>query len=246
MNTYKNHGWVAFMMAAAALASTCSSESLAITDTSDEGSVCLLGNINAPAALPSAFPQIDRSDAVESVLASLKTITSTESPSLHILRRRSKTDLHPHTATSVHALTETTYKLGNILGEGGFATVYHATTSDGQDVALKCVDTLNPKKPGGLALSREFEFQLAANHPYVMPAMDFLKYNTGHECIVMELAANGSMKSLLKKDPVMKDGKDLKRLFYRIMKAFQQLHRIPIAHRMFSPILYPHVMYDCV
>ena len=133
------------------------------------------------------------------------------------------------------------YMLGDVIGEGAFATVYRATQPGvGREVAIKVIRAELADDPG-FVRGFETEAQLVAHleHPHIVPLYDFWR-EPGGAYLVFRLLRGGSAHDLLHRDgPWELDRVD--RLVMEVGGALVAAHTAGVVHRDVKP---DNVLFD--
>lgn len=167
-----------------------------------------------------------------------KSESSTDDRPIGLIRKKSTTKV---------SLNDN-YVKGKLLGQGGFGTVWETYKRDDPSknpLALKC---LRPDQAETHSASqveeefkREYDFQKAAQSPYVLNAFELTKMD-GQTCVVMEIAKGGDIEDYFVKKLNL-EGEKVKRVpepsakpaFYQWALAVKALHDNKIAHRDIKP-----------
>ncbi|MBO4351318.1 MAG: protein kinase [Proteobacteria bacterium] len=144
------------------------------------------------------------------------------------------------------------YEIVNVIGSGGFATVYRALRlEDRQEVAIKVMDL---KKCGDQKVSKRFlrEAEIAADihHPNVTKSYDFgYMEDTGQPFIVMELLHGHDLTTELKKNGPLSPRRAFM-LFRPVVDALAAGHKIGVVHKDLKPdnffIVNPGTQNECM
>jgi len=126
------------------------------------------------------------------------------------------------------------YKIVNLLGKGGMATVYRAyQESVGRDVAFKVIKAdLSELDQFSERFKREAHTVAGLSHPHILKVFDYGR----HESVVylvMELMTGGSLTELIRSDTLTLSATT--RLLEQISGALDYAHRRGIIHRDLKP-----------
>ena len=127
------------------------------------------------------------------------------------------------------------YGLGDLIGRGGFGTVYRANDPDhGRDVAIKILPgTFGDKERRRFDRERQTMGRLGA-HPNIIAVHDSGYTDEGEGYIVMELATGGSLRDRLESDgPLPWD--EAVSIMAAIAGAAQAAHDQGVLHRDIKP-----------
>jgi serine/threonine-protein kinase len=127
------------------------------------------------------------------------------------------------------------YRLVELLGEGGMATIYRATDAElGRDVAVKVMRPEYGRDPGFIARFRQ-EAQAAArlSHPNIAQVYDYGS-DGGAPFIVMELVEGGDLASVIRERGPLPVGAAA-RIAGQIADALEAAHARGIIHRDVKP-----------
>ncbi|KAK8866911.1 hypothetical protein M9Y10_009879 [Tritrichomonas musculus] len=123
------------------------------------------------------------------------------------------------------------YQRHEELGRGGFAAVYRVTNqSTGEEFALKVVPKERVQKPKSLEkLKNEMALQRSLNHPNILKSYDNFEDSKNYY-ILLELAPNGSVKDMVKKNRYLSEY-ETARILREVMSGLCYLHDNRIIHR---------------
>lgn len=123
------------------------------------------------------------------------------------------------------------YQRHEELGRGGFAAVYRVTNqSTGEEYALKVVPKERVQKPKSLEkLKNEMALQRSLNHPNILKSYDNFE-DSKNFYILLELAPNGSVKDMVKKNRYLSEY-ETARILREVMSGLCYLHDNRIIHR---------------
>jgi beta-lactam-binding protein with PASTA domain/tRNA A-37 threonylcarbamoyl transferase component Bud32 len=127
------------------------------------------------------------------------------------------------------------YRLVELLGQGGMATIYRATDSQlGRDVAVKVLHREYGRDPDFVARFRQ-EAQAAASlsHPGIVGVYDFGTDDSG-PYLVMELVDGEDLASLLRRNGPLPP-RQAARLVAEVARALDAAHDRGIVHRDVKP-----------
>lgn len=126
------------------------------------------------------------------------------------------------------------YKIEELIGRGGMATVYKARqTSIGRDVAIKIL----PPHPGmDTQFVERFQIEAATigklQHPHILPIIDYGK-DDGMLYLVMAYAGGGSLRDLLDAERI--SPQRTARILKQVAAALDYSHEQGIVHRDIKP-----------
>lgn len=128
------------------------------------------------------------------------------------------------------------YEIGEVIGQGGFATVYRARQiSLNRDVAVK-VDSrvLTDSRNQRRFLREATASALISSHPHVISLIDAGTTSDNRPYLVMELCDNGSVGQLVRRHGAMAPA-DVVELGIAISSALAAAHERGILHRDIKP-----------
>jgi len=124
------------------------------------------------------------------------------------------------------------YQVSNLLGKGGFASVYRAKCiSTGQDVAIKMVDKKQMAAAGMSGRVRqEVAIHSRLKHPSILNLITFLE-DENYVYLVLELCENGELARFLKQNNTVFSEQDARTVFTQVVSGTLYLHSHGIMHR---------------
>lgn len=124
-----------------------------------------------------------------------------------------------------------TYKVREILGKGGFGTVFKVIDLDSNDVyALKVTPRASLNKPKLIQKHRsEVKIQSGLNHPNICRSYDYFEDRT-NTYILLEYCPNKSVKDLLKQKKRLSEEETAK-ILRDVVDGLNYLHDNRIIHR---------------
>ena len=127
------------------------------------------------------------------------------------------------------------YRLVELLGQGGMATIYRATDSElGRDVAVKVLHPEYGRDPDFVARFRQEAHAAAAlSHPGIVAVHDF-GVDEGGPYLVMELVDGEDLAALLKRNGPLPP-RQAARLVAEVARALDAAHDRGIVHRDVKP-----------
>lgn len=125
------------------------------------------------------------------------------------------------------------YRLEQLVGRGGFAWVYRASTPSGLDVAFKRLH--NGDSSAILRFARETQVLKALpSTPFVASYIDGGQTDDGWPFLVLEYVAGISLKAGMERHPMLEPRKAV--TFMAVLcEALAGLHRLGVAHRDVKP-----------
>lgn len=130
-------------------------------------------------------------------------------------------------------LVEGRYRLEQLVGIGGFAWVYRASTPSGQDVAFKRLH--NGDSSAVLRFARETQVLKALpSTPYVASYVDHGQTDDGWPYLALEYVDGISLKVGIERRPLL-DPRRAVTFMSVLCGAFAGLHRLGVAHRDVKP-----------
>src|SRR5918993_9312 len=123
------------------------------------------------------------------------------------------------------------YRLVELLGQGGMATIYRAHDSQlGRDVAVKVLRAEYGRDPAFVARFRqEAQSAAALSHPNVVNVFDY-GMESGDPFIVMELIDGGDLGEVIKERGML-EPLAAARIAQQIFEALDTAHARGIVHR---------------
>jgi tetratricopeptide (TPR) repeat protein len=129
------------------------------------------------------------------------------------------------------------YLLGDVLGVGGMATVYRATTPGGQEVAVKVLHPGMAATEEGQRFRREYSTLRDLRHPGVVRVFDAGEKGD-YPWLAMELVPGTDLESLIeqwKQDPPHDRFERVDRIFRSLCSALAYVHGQGFIHRDLKP-----------
>ncbi len=126
------------------------------------------------------------------------------------------------------------YKIINILGRGGMATVYRAMDTElDEEIALKVFEVASNFQEGLLRLKKELKLSRRLSHPNIIRLHD-IGGHRGFYYLSMELLEGIDLETLLEKNGVVpiKQGLDL---MLQVCQGLQAVHEKGVIHRDLKP-----------
>lgn len=134
---------------------------------------------------------------------------------------------------SVDDLFDGRYRLGRVLGRGGYARVYEAVdTSLGRTVALKVIDGEGADPADAARVRSEIRLLASLSHPSLVTLYDARLASTP-AYLSMELIAGPTLADLIARGPIGEA--DVARTGAEIAEAFAVIHSRGIVHRDVKP-----------
>ncbi len=126
------------------------------------------------------------------------------------------------------------YTVGELIGQGGMATVYKAhQESIGRTVAIKVMPPQFMSDPSFLErFKREVEVIAKLQHPHILPVYDYGDYR-GRPYIVMAYLEGGTLSERVKQGAMPLD--EIVRIVKQVADALDFAHGEGIIHRDFKP-----------
>ena len=124
-----------------------------------------------------------------------------------------------------------TYNIHNILGQGGFGTVFRVTKGEyKEEFALKVTPLEALKKPKLMQKHRsEVEIQRRLDHPNILKSYDYFE-DSKNTYIVLELCPNQSIKELVRKKGSLSENETAS-ILRGVISGVVYLHDNRIIHR---------------
>jgi len=133
----------------------------------------------------------------------------------------------PHTLTA-------RYKLGEVLGEGGYSVVKAGISNiDKKKVAVKIVTRAGLKPDDDAALRQEVKILDRLHHKNIVEQIDFFEEDK-YFYIILEYLDGGELFDRIVKKTFYNE-KEARDLVYIVLKAIQYMHCINIIHRDLKP-----------
>lgn len=126
------------------------------------------------------------------------------------------------------------YKIIDVLGAGGMATVYRAHQSNiERDVAVKIMAAAFAQQADFVQrFKQEAALFAKLEHPHILPIYDYGDED-GHLYLVLRLMEGGSLESLVRKRSVPLS--DVAKIMSQIANALDHAHRQSVIHRDMKP-----------
>lgn len=127
------------------------------------------------------------------------------------------------------------YEVHNLLGKGGFATVYHATClKSGVECAIKMIDKKLMQSTGMVyRVKQEVTIHSRLKHPSILELYTFFE-DVNFVYLVLELCHNGELQQYLKKNNEVLSEPEASHIMKQIVEGIQYLHSHNILHRDMS------------
>jgi len=143
--------------------------------------------------------------------------------------------------TKVGDIIDERYKVTEILGQGGFATIFGAIRlEDGLEVVVKALHNLAVKNDSVAMerFKREARIAVSLDHPNIVHTLGFGRMEGDQLYLAMERLRGPSLEDILNRGPM--DPAEVGRLLSQLLKALAAAHREGIIHRDLKPtnILY--------
>lgn len=124
------------------------------------------------------------------------------------------------------------YEVLNLLGKGGFASVYRAKClKTSVEVAIKMIDKKLMTENGMVSRVRqEVAIHSRLKHPTVLELYTFFE-DSDYVYLVLELAHNGELQRYLKNNSVTITEEEVAYIMYQIVEGLLYLHSHNILHR---------------
>jgi len=124
------------------------------------------------------------------------------------------------------------YQVGNLLGKGGFASVYKATCiNNGLEVAIKMVDKQQMKMSGmNERVRQEVAIHSRLKHPAILELITFFE-DENYVYLVLELCHNGELARFQKQNNVVFTEPQARAVFDQVVSGLMYLHSHGIMHR---------------
>ncbi|KAI8916100.1 kinase-like domain-containing protein, partial [Gorgonomyces haynaldii] len=121
------------------------------------------------------------------------------------------------------------YELYEVLGKGGFGTVYRAQTNNTQ-VAIKLINKQQMKQQNlTRRVANEVEVHWQLRHPSILELYNYFE-DAEYVYLVMELCENGELYKYLKqRDPLTEQ--ETRGIMHQLVKGLHYLHSNGIIHR---------------
>jgi serine/threonine protein kinase len=124
----------------------------------------------------------------------------------------------------------TRFEIGQVLGQGGYATVREATSKlDGSHVALKIINRANLDSNAEKNIRNEVSLLQSLNHPNIVRGFDFFE-EPGQFYFVMEKICGGELFDRIVKKTHYNE-KEARSLVRTLLAGIKYCHDRSIAHR---------------
>mmetsp|Transcript_7741 Transcript_7741/g.8449 ORF Transcript_7741/g.8449 Transcript_7741/m.8449 type:complete len:383 (-) Transcript_7741:100-1248(-) len=173
-------------------------------------------NAAPPASNPAPKPQASRP-------------TSVSTPTTPVNNSSKEQRVRPPGAT-----IQQFYKLGEVLGEGGYSVVRLGTSlEDGRKVAVKVVTRANLAKEDEDSLRSEVQILTSINHPNIVKAFEFFEEEK-YFYVILEYLDGGELFDRIVKKTFYNE-KEARDLVQTLLLALKYLHHKNIVHRDLKP-----------
>jgi serine/threonine protein kinase len=128
----------------------------------------------------------------------------------------------------------TRYTVREFVGQGAFATVWHADDPEGP-IAIKRFHSVSMKPR---AFYHELNVLLRLKHPHIVRAVNLLEADSGARYLMMEYCPGGTLRPVLsraRRAGATLDVREVLRLGRQLGSALQAAHTLGIVHRDLKP-----------
>ena len=124
------------------------------------------------------------------------------------------------------------YQVGDLLGRGGFASVYKARCiNNGVDVAIKMVDKQQMiRAKMDERVRQEVGIHARLNHPSIVKLISYFEDNT-YVYLVLELCHNGELARYIRNTKLAFSEQEARVIFEQVVSGVKYLHSHAIMHR---------------
>ena len=131
---------------------------------------------------------------------------------------------------AMHLTFTDLYDLREVLGKGGFATVFHGVQKRNEEsVAVKVIDRRNMAVLDQESLKQEREILQKLSHPHIIKCIDVFEEPTTY-FIIMELITGGELfEKIVQKTTYSED--DTRSVVNTLLSAIKHCHDNNIVHR---------------
>ncbi|MBA2662637.1 MAG: protein kinase [Bradymonadaceae bacterium] len=128
------------------------------------------------------------------------------------------------------------FRILEILGTGGFGTVYRAMQENiGRDVALKFLTPIIAKDPINVERFRREAYHVSQlRHPNTITLFDYGQTEDGLAYMVMELLNGDSLADVIQNEGAM-DWPRVAHIYIQVLKSITEAHRRGLVHRDLKP-----------
>jgi tRNA A-37 threonylcarbamoyl transferase component Bud32 len=126
-----------------------------------------------------------------------------------------------------------TYTFCNLLGTGGFASVYLAEKTNKDKVAIKIFNKKDSDENSIELVKSEIEILRCCRHQNILTYIDFFE-DRDNIYLVSELMESGDLTNILHNESLMEEN-DIKRIMLQIGSGLKYLHEYGIIHRDLKP-----------
>ncbi|MHB8866045.1 MAG: serine/threonine-protein kinase, partial [Pirellulaceae bacterium] len=163
-----------------------------------------------------------------------------EADSVHEREVGSETDDYRPGESHCHDIAEVLatigrYRVLGVLGEGGFARVYHATDEElGRDVAIKVPHRRRGTDPEAMEVYwAEARIVASLDHPAIVPVYDIGRTRDGHCYVVSKLIRGENLSTRIHRSPLPLE--EAVEITMTVADALHEAHTRGLVHRDIKP-----------